>query len=162
MDARSREDGIRARLADITGPEPDGPERALVARLIRSFLGKTPVGVDRLGELLRGGAPGEVRRHAHGLKGSASNLGADALAAIFAEVEHAARDGRMPDPDLTLGRVGAELAQVQAALEKLAADLGAAGQGPPDGAAGRPDEALPPPAPDDDRPGHDPAPRLPT
>jgi HPt (histidine-containing phosphotransfer) domain-containing protein len=54
------------------------------------------------------------------LKGSASNLGADTLAAIFAEIERAARDGRLPDPDLTLGRVGAELARVEAALEKLA------------------------------------------
>jgi histidine phosphotransfer protein HptB len=120
MDAQSREDEIRARLADITGPEPSGPERALVGRLIRSFLAKTPVGVDQLAELVRGGSPGEVRDHAHGLKGSASNLGADTLAAIFAEIERAARDGRVPDPDLTLGRVGAELARVEAALEKLA------------------------------------------
>lgn len=126
MDAHSREDEIRARLADVTGPEPGGPERALVGRLIRSYLAKTPVGVDRLAELLRGGSPGEVRDHAHGLKGSASNLGADTLAAIFADVEHAARDGQVPDPDLTLGRVGAELAQVQAVLEKLAAELDAA------------------------------------
>src|ERR1700712_3193210 len=93
MDAHRREDEIRTRLADITGPEPSGPERALVGRLIRSFLAKTPVGVDQLAELLRGGTPGEVRDHAHGLKGSASNLGADTLAAIFAEVERASRDG---------------------------------------------------------------------
>jgi HPt (histidine-containing phosphotransfer) domain-containing protein len=119
MDASSREGEIRARLADITGPEPDGPERALIGRLIRSYLAKTPVGVDRLGELLRGGTPGEVRDHAHGLKGSASNLGADSLAAIFAQVEQAARKGSVPDPDVTLGRVGAELAQVQVVLEEL-------------------------------------------
>jgi HPt (histidine-containing phosphotransfer) domain-containing protein len=124
MDAAGREGEIRARLADITGPEPGGPERALVGRLIRSFLAKTPAGVDRLAELLRGGTPGQVRDHAHGLKGSASNLGADTLAAIFAEVERAARDGSVPDPDLTLGRVGAELAQVLTVLEGLAVELG--------------------------------------
>ena len=123
MDAHSREDEIRTRLADVTGPEPSGPERALVGRLIRSFLAKTPVGVDRLAELLRGGSPGEVRDHAHGLKGSASNLGADSLAAILADVEHAAGRGRMPDPDLTLGRLGAELAQVRAVLERLVGEL---------------------------------------
>ena len=83
MDAHRREDEIRTRLADVTGPEPGGPERALVGRLIRSFLAKTPVGVDQLAELLRGGTTGEVRDHAHGLKGSASNLGADTLAACF-------------------------------------------------------------------------------
>jgi HPt (histidine-containing phosphotransfer) domain-containing protein len=123
MDAHSREDEIRTRLADITGPEPDGPERALVGGLIRSFLAKTPVGVDRLAELLRGGTPGEIRNHAHGLKGSASNLGADTLAAIFAEVEQAARAGKLPDPDLTVGLLGAELAQVRPVLERLAASL---------------------------------------
>jgi len=123
MEVRSRESEIRARLADIAGPQPGGPERALLGRLVRSYLGKTPGGVDRLGELLRGGAPEEVRDHAHALKGSAANLGADTLAAAFAEVEQSARDGLVPDPDLTLGRVCAELAQVQAILEALAADL---------------------------------------
>ena len=73
--------------------------------------------------MLRGGSPGEVRDHAHGLKGPASNLGAGTLAAIFAEVEHGAREGRVPDPDLTLGRVGAELTQVQAVQAKVAAEL---------------------------------------
>jgi histidine phosphotransfer protein HptB len=124
MDASSREGEIRARLADITGPEPGGPERALVGRLIRSFLAKTPVGVDQLAELLRGGTPGAVRDHAHGLKGSASNLGAGTLAAIFAEVEQASRNGFVPDPEVTLGRVGAEFAQVELVLEGLAAELG--------------------------------------
>ena len=122
MDVHSREDEIRTRLADITGPDPAGPERALVGRLIRSYLAKTPGAVDQLGELLRGGTPEAVREHAHSLKGSAANLGADTLAGIFAEVEHAARDGVVPDADLILGRVGAELARVLAVLEELAAD----------------------------------------
>jgi histidine phosphotransfer protein HptB len=123
MDARRRDDEIRARLADITGPEPDQPERALLGRLIRNFQDKAPRGVDHLGALLRGGTPGEVRDQAHGLKGSAANLGAGALAAIFAEVEQAARDGIVPDADLMLGRLGAELLRVHAVLEELASEL---------------------------------------
>ncbi|MET0415363.1 MAG: Hpt domain-containing protein [Actinoplanes sp.] len=119
----SREDQIRARLADISGPEPEAAERALLARLIRSFTQKTPEAVDRLGELLRGGDADAVRDHAHGLKGSASNIGADTLSGIFAEVEHAARDGAVPDPDLTLGRVAAEQARVLAVLDRLAAEF---------------------------------------
>ncbi len=118
-----REDEIRARLADIAGPEPTAAERALLLRLIRSFGRKTPAGVDRLGELLRGGELEAVRDHAHGLKGSASNIGAGSLAGIFAEVEHAARDGSVPDPDLTLGRLAAEQAIVLAVLDRLAAEL---------------------------------------
>lgn len=123
MEVRSREDEIRAWLAAITGPEPGGPERAMLGRLVRSYLGKAPGGVDRLGELLRGGTPEEIRDHAHSLKGSAANLGADTLAAVFAEVEQSARDGIVADPDLTLGRVCAELAQVQSFLERLATEL---------------------------------------
>ncbi len=118
-----REDEIRARFDDIAGPEPGAAERALLVRLIRSFSKKTPAGVDLLGELLRGGEPGAVRDHAHGLKGSASNIGADTLSGIFAEVEHAARDGSVPDPDLTLGRLAAEQAIVLTVLDRLAAEL---------------------------------------
>jgi histidine phosphotransfer protein HptB len=123
MDAHRREDEIRARLADISGPQPSEPERALLGRLIRNFQAKTPGGVDQLGALLRSGSAGQVREQAHGLKGSASNLGAGTLAAIFAEVEHAARDGVVPDPDRTLARLGAELMQVHAVLEYLAAEF---------------------------------------
>ena len=123
MEVRSRETEIRARLADIAGPRPGNAERALLGRLVRSYLGKTPGGVDLLGELLRGGTPEEVRDHAHSLKGSAANLGADTLAAAFAEVEQSARDGILPDADFTLGRVCGELTQVQAILEGLATEL---------------------------------------
>ncbi|WP_250037989.1 Hpt domain-containing protein [Paractinoplanes maris] len=119
---RSREDEVRGRLADIAGPEPDPAERALIGRLIRSFLGKTPAGVDRLAELLRGGDAAALREHAHALKGSASNIGAGSLSAVFAEIEHAARDGLVPDPDVMLGRVAAEQALVLPVLERIAAE----------------------------------------
>lgn len=118
---RSREDEVRDRLADIAGGEPGPAEEALLGRLIRSYLTKTPGGVDRLAELLRGGDTVTLREHAHALKGSASNIGANSLASVFAEIEHAARDGGVPDPDMTLGRIAAEHAQVCAVLERIAA-----------------------------------------
>ncbi|WP_164842656.1 Hpt domain-containing protein [Actinoplanes solisilvae] len=118
---RSREAEVRERLADIAGDDPGPAEQALLGRLIRSYLAKTPGGVDRLAELLRGGDCAALREHAHALKGSASNIGAAGLASVFAEVEHAAGEGGVPDPDLTLGRVAAEHAMVCEVLEKLAA-----------------------------------------
>jgi len=118
---RSREDEVRDRLADIAGPDPGPAEQALIGRLIRSYLDKTPAAVDRLGELLRGGDTATLREHAHALKGSASNIGADRLSAVFAEVEQAAREGVVPDPDLTVGRIAGEQALVFPILEKLAA-----------------------------------------
>ncbi|MFI5895103.1 Hpt domain-containing protein [Actinoplanes sp. NPDC051513] len=123
MDVRTREGEIRARLADIGGDDPGPEERALLTRLIRSFAAKTPGGVEQLGELLRGGDPPAVRDHAHGLKGSASNIGAGTLSEIFAEVEHAAGGGVIPDADLTLGRICAEQALVLGLLDDLAEEL---------------------------------------
>ncbi|GAA2628216.1 Hpt domain-containing protein [Paractinoplanes durhamensis] len=123
MDVSTREAEIRARLADIGGPQPGHGERALMARLIRSFVGKTPAGVDLLGELLRGGDPKAVRDHAHSLKGSAANIGADQLAGIFREVEDSAREGIVLDPDMTLGRIACEQALVLGLLEEFAKDL---------------------------------------
>ncbi|GAB2566898.1 hypothetical protein Aab01nite_45690 [Paractinoplanes abujensis] len=119
---RSREDEVRERLADIAGDDPGPGERALLGRLVRSFLEKNPAGVDQLAELLRGGDPGMLREHAHALKGSATNIGADSLARVFAEIEHAARDGVVPDPDLMLGRIACEQALVYPVLEKIAAE----------------------------------------
>ncbi|GAA0579450.1 hypothetical protein GCM10010172_75470 [Paractinoplanes ferrugineus] len=125
MDVRTREEEIRARLADIGGAEPGDGERALMARLLRSFVGKVPGGVERLGELLRGGDHGALRDHAHSLKGSAANIGAGQLAAVFHEVEESARDGIVPDADLTLGRIACEQAMVLGLLEQIAAELDA-------------------------------------
>ncbi|MBU2668459.1 Hpt domain-containing protein [Actinoplanes bogorensis] len=119
---RSREDEVRDRLADIAGDDPSPAEQALLGRLIRSFLGKNPGGVDQLAQLLRGGDTGQVREHAHALKGSATNIGADSLARVFAEIEHAARDGHVPDPDVTLGRIATEQAMVYPVLERIATE----------------------------------------
>jgi HPt (histidine-containing phosphotransfer) domain-containing protein len=123
MEVSVREAEILQRFADIAGPNPGAAERALLARLIRSFLGKTPPAVDRLGDLLRTGDPAAVCDHAHSLKGSASNLGAGTLAAIFAEVEYAARDGAVADPAAVRARAGAELTLITGVLERLAGQL---------------------------------------
>jgi HPt (histidine-containing phosphotransfer) domain-containing protein len=123
MGASGREAEIRARLADVGGDSPGAAERALLVRLVRSFALKVPGKVDRLGELLRGGDPEAVRDHAHGLKGSASNIGADTLSGIFAEVERLAGDGVIPDADMTLGRVCAEQALVLGLIEELVREI---------------------------------------
>src|SRR4051794_17168201 len=104
MDDNGREAEIRARLRDITGgDEPGDEERALLARLIRSYARKTPAAVDRLGELLQGGDAAAVRDQAHALKGSAANIGAATFSGIFAEVEHSARDGVVPERSDVVG-----------------------------------------------------------
>jgi histidine phosphotransfer protein HptB len=113
---------IRARLDDIAGPDPSEDERALLARLIRSFTTKTAPAVDRLAEALRDGVADTVREQAHGLKGSAANVGAATLAGMFADVEHGARTG-LGDRAAALAAVRAELDLVVPLLTAVAAEL---------------------------------------
>jgi HPt (histidine-containing phosphotransfer) domain-containing protein len=114
-----REDGIRARLAEIGGDDPDPAERALVARLLTSFATGTPVAVEELAEAVERGDVPEVQARAHRLKGSAGNLGAVTLADLFAQVEERARRGE-PDDAGTLDRIRAEIAALGPVLARLA------------------------------------------
>ncbi len=119
----SREAAIRARLFDITGPDPEPAERQLLARLLTSFTSKTPALLDTLAELLTRGEPTAVREHAHKIKGSAINLGATTLAAQCAAIENAAWNGTVLDPDNAIPPLREELAQLVPAMTTVAADL---------------------------------------
>jgi HPt (histidine-containing phosphotransfer) domain-containing protein len=114
---------IRARLDDLAGPDPHDDERELLARLLRSFTIKTAPAVDRLAAVLREGDAEDVRERAHGLKGSAANVGAGTLAGIFADLEHRARAGALPGPAALLDAVRAELDLVVPALMAVADEL---------------------------------------
>lgn len=114
---------IRARLDDLAGPDPYEDERALLARLLRSFTVKTGPAVDQLAVALRDGDAEDVRERAHGLKGSAANVGAGTLAALFADLEHRARDGALPSPATGLDAVRAELDLVVPLLTAAAQEL---------------------------------------
>lgn len=110
---------IRARLADLI--EDDDPEdRAFVARMVRSFADRAP---GLLAELDAALAAGDAERAAHGvhaLKGAASNVGADAVARLCAELEQRAREG---DLDPLRGRRDDVAAAVTAAGHDLTAVL---------------------------------------
>jgi HPt (histidine-containing phosphotransfer) domain-containing protein len=114
---------IRARLDDLTDPDPSPAERALVARVLTSFTGTTAPAVDRLAEALSRHDLPAVRERAHGLKGSAANIGATALAAHFAELEDGAHAGQLPDPAGTLAAIRAELDIVTPIVSALADEL---------------------------------------
>lgn len=116
---------IRARLAEIGGDEPTGPERQLLARLLRSWITKTPAAVDRLAELVHDADLAAVRDQAHLLKGSAANLGITTLAGLFAGIEQEARAGRRPDPDTALAAVRREYARAERVCAGIAEDLSA-------------------------------------
>ena len=114
---------IRARLDDLAGPDPYEDERALLARLLRSFTVKTGPAVDQLAAALRTGDAEDVRERAHELKGSAANVGAGTLAALFADLEHRARNAVLPEPAAAVDAVHAELDLVVPLLTAAAQEL---------------------------------------
>jgi HPt (histidine-containing phosphotransfer) domain-containing protein len=123
MPHSERVEQIRARIDDLAGPEPHDDERELLTRLLRSFTIKTGPAVDQLAAALREGNAGDVGDRAHGLKGSAANVGATTLAGLFADLEHRARDGALPSPVNGLDGVRAELDLVVPLMTAVADEL---------------------------------------
>ncbi|WP_083448947.1 hybrid sensor histidine kinase/response regulator [Actinoplanes rectilineatus] len=119
----SREDGVRARLDDIGGPDPEPEERELLARLLNSFAAKTPPALDRLADSLTAGDTDAVRERAHALKGSASNVGFTALSELLADLEDLANAGRLPDAHPTLRSIRAEFRLDEPICRALAGEL---------------------------------------
>lgn len=94
--AGTREAALRERLLDIAGPDPGPAERALLVRLIESFLRKAPTMLDGLETILAAGDPAAACVAAHALRGSASNIGADGLALLAGALEDEIKAGRPP------------------------------------------------------------------
>jgi len=87
-----------------------------LAGLVDTFLGLT---ADRSAELREASDRADARaveQGAHGLKGSAATMGATLLAQACAEVEEAARSGRLGEVPDGLQRVAAELDRARQAL----------------------------------------------
>ncbi|BCY07592.1 Hpt domain-containing protein [Actinoplanes sp. L3-i22] len=121
VDDDERLAGVRARIESIIDPDPAPAELALVGRLLRSFVAKTPEAVERLLDGFPDKDPALARDQAHGLKGSAANIGATGLAALCATLEDEARAGRIPDvADQIRTEAAAALEAVAAVAEEYA------------------------------------------
>ncbi|MER7072240.1 response regulator [Terrabacter sp. NPDC000476] len=117
----AEDDGLdHARLEELRDLEPGDP--SLLLRFLDRFADSAR---QRLAELVAAHAAGDAEgagRIAHGLKGSASNLGASALAEVCREVEEQGADGRLADEAL-VARVERELSRASEALDAYAAGL---------------------------------------
>ncbi|MEQ1792945.1 MAG: response regulator [Nitrospira sp.] len=102
-------DGLRV-LSDDDDP-------GFLTRLIGHFLADTPTRLTTLGTACRKGRVEDVRRIAHSLKGSASNLGALGLARICDQVSVSATQGLEAVPGL-LAELELEFQRVRAQLEQ--------------------------------------------
>ncbi len=86
------------RLRDAFGDDDAG-----IIELLELALGTGTRHVERLRAALRDGDVTAVAKAAHGIKGSASNIGAGNVTRISAEIEDRARNARLDGvPELTL------------------------------------------------------------
>jgi CheY-like chemotaxis protein/HPt (histidine-containing phosphotransfer) domain-containing protein len=107
--ALGREARIRHRLTQVFGPEPDDVDQELAAQILRSFTLLSQAQLDDLQDAVRSGAADVVAQHAHNLKGSAANIGADTLAQMLECIELRSRlEGSSGDP-VDLDPIRAEL-----------------------------------------------------
>lgn len=113
---------MRARLLEMTGPDLERDDAEFFVEILRSFADRSH---GRLDELVAAVARGDVEtagQLAHGLRGSAGNLGGDAFAQLLEAVEAGCRAGRLPPAD-DFGALAEELVPLQAALRLVAAEL---------------------------------------
>jgi PAS domain S-box-containing protein len=105
------------RLEELGGIDPE--ETALLLRFIARFGEGARQKVAELRGASRHGDAEEQLRIAHGLKGTASNLGASALAATCRTIEDLGREGRVVGDDL-VARLEDDVEQAATALERYA------------------------------------------
>ena len=109
-----------SRLEELLDLDPGDP--TMLLRFIDRFGPNARAALATMREHRAAGAAHELSRAAHGLKGSAANLGAERLARLCADVEHLGEDGVVVDQP-ALVAVERELDAAVRALESFAVTL---------------------------------------
>ena len=99
--------------------EPGSNE--LVTQLVSAFLASADGQFSRLSEALAGGQPKALGQIAHTLKSSAANLGAEALAECYRELEQRGRQGQLDGAQPWLDRARLEQQRALVELRQLLA-----------------------------------------
>lgn len=116
------EDVVRRRLGDVAGVEEDA-ERALTARLLRTFVANAPIGMAAVGRAVALGDAEALEAAAHRFAGGATTLGADALAAAWRSLEERARAGDVADVADAVRSTAGQLEQTCRIFTDLAEEL---------------------------------------
>jgi len=104
--------------ADLGGDDP-----TIIVELIALFRSDTPALLTQIQTALTDGDAKVVQRAAHTLKASSAILGAHALAAHCERLETLARGQQLADGDSVLTQIAIAFAQVDEALQAVAAEL---------------------------------------
>ncbi|MGE3276426.1 MAG: Hpt domain-containing protein [Vicinamibacterales bacterium] len=96
--------------------EPD-----VVIEVLQLFLDDAPARVDTITAAALAGDAVTLARAAHGLKGSAANIGAARLRATCRAIEEAGREGRLAEARTTAAALPAEFADLRQAIAGILA-----------------------------------------
>ena len=99
-------------LREVLGDEVD--------RIVQVYLEDAPRLIAQLERAAVANDPIALRVAAHTLKSSSANVGARTLSDAARELEHGARDGTLANPEVLVGRIVTEFAEVKRALQAKA------------------------------------------
>jgi two-component system, sensor histidine kinase and response regulator len=112
-------DPLTRRLDELRGDDTE-PERALVRRLVASFLVRAPRYIDTLTAAVTAADPAALEDQAHGFKGAAANIGATGVADICYRLETLGQAGQLdPSAAQDMNLLRAELSRVDAQLRLI-------------------------------------------
>jgi two-component system sensor histidine kinase/response regulator len=114
-------DPITRRLDELRGDKTE-PERALVNRLVASFLALVPGYLTSLGNAVTAADAAAVEEQAHSLKGAAANIGALGVAETCQRLEDLGHTGSLePGTDDDLRCLQAEISDIDTQLRSILA-----------------------------------------
>lgn len=107
--------GVLDSLRQLTPPgEPD-----VLAQVLHLFLEDAPLRIEKLRQAWGAGDATGVQRAAHSLKGSAGNLGANALLAVCRQIDEKARAGDLTGTERLTHALVLEFARVEAEIARV-------------------------------------------
>jgi CheY-like chemotaxis protein/anti-sigma regulatory factor (Ser/Thr protein kinase) len=117
------EAAIRSRLGDLGGPDPTDAERDVLAEMLHALRTRLPETIERMDTAIRESDGALLARAAHGMKGSAANIGAAALAELTGDLETRAREGRLQNTGPVFASVREQAALLATILDRLGAEF---------------------------------------
>jgi len=110
---------VNRRAIDALRELDDSGDMQLVAQLVGSFLTSADGNLARVAAAVAEGDAKALSQAAHSLKSSAANLGAEALAGCYREIERCGREGRIDDARALLEQTGHEQQRALTELREL-------------------------------------------
>lgn len=114
-----RSDSIDFSILDELRVLQDDDDADLVAEVVELFLEDSPHRLDAIRAAAARGEAGQLGKSAHGLKGSAANVGAIRLRSVCERLEYLGKSGNLSGCDALVAELDAEYPRVTAALAPL-------------------------------------------